>query len=223
MSEDDTERAPFLSRWSRRKIAAREGKPLPEPETTGTAPEPRAREEGTLHSAAAGTSAGAAPAADEQAAAELPAIESLKGLTSDYQEFMRPDVDTATRSAALRKLFGDPHFNAMDGLDVYIDDYSKPDPIPAAMLKTLHHARSLLGFPDEEAATAPGDAVSAGVTEAAPAEAPHVAGPQQAVEAPREDARELNTPTAVRDGQNVAGPPVVPDLTEPAPPSDRSA
>jgi hypothetical protein len=32
------------------------------------------------------------------------------------------------RNAALKKLFTDPHFNVMDGLDVYIDDYGKPDP-----------------------------------------------------------------------------------------------
>ena len=30
----------------------------------------------------------------------------------------------------MKKLFADPHYNVMDGLDVYIDDYSKPDPIP---------------------------------------------------------------------------------------------
>ena len=30
----------------------------------------------------------------------------------------------------MKKLFSDPHFNVMDGLDTYIDDYGKPDPIP---------------------------------------------------------------------------------------------
>jgi hypothetical protein len=37
----------------------------------------------------------------------------------------------------------------MDGLDTYIDDYSKPDPIPDAMLRTLAHAKRLL-FDEEE-------------------------------------------------------------------------
>jgi hypothetical protein len=38
----------------------------------------------------------------------------------------------------------------MDGLDVYIDDYSKPDPIPAAFLRALNQARGLRLFEDEE-------------------------------------------------------------------------
>jgi hypothetical protein len=47
-------------------------------------------------------------------------------------------------------MFGDPHFNVMDGLDTYIDDYSKPDPIPAAMLRQLNQAKDLLLFEDEK-------------------------------------------------------------------------
>ena len=38
----------------------------------------------------------------------------------------------------------------MDGLDTYIDDYSKPDPIPEEMLKSLKQANRLL-FPEEAA------------------------------------------------------------------------
>jgi hypothetical protein len=41
-------------------------------------------------------------------------------------------------------LFQDPHFNVMDGLDTYIDDYTKADPIPEAMLRGLNQARGLL-------------------------------------------------------------------------------
>ena len=48
------------------------------------------------------------------------------------------------------KLFGDPHFNVMDGLDIYIDDYTKEDPIPPAMLRALNQARSLGLFDDAE-------------------------------------------------------------------------
>ena len=77
-------------------------------------------------------------------------MDSLKGLESEYKDFLRPDVDPATRSAALRKLFGDPHFNQMDGLDTYIDDYSKEDPIPPAMLRALNQARTLGLFEKEE-------------------------------------------------------------------------
>src|SRR5262249_54025709 len=128
----------FLGRWSRRKHAARRGEALPEP-----APPPPA----------AGTDA-APPATPsptvEMPAAELPSIDSLKGLESEYQDFLRPEVDPATRSAALKKLFGDPHFNQMDGLDIYIDDYAKADPIPDAVLRVLNQARSLGLFAAEE-------------------------------------------------------------------------
>jgi hypothetical protein len=129
---DDT----FLSRWSRRKHAARRGASLPEPDPPPTAAAPPAPT--------------APPPAAETSVPELPPVESLKGLESDYKDFLRPDVDPATRSAALRKLFGDPHFNQMDGLDIYIDDYTKADPIPPVMLRALNQARSLGLFEKEE-------------------------------------------------------------------------
>jgi len=126
----------FLGRWSRRKHAARRGETLPEP-----APQPPA----------ADTDAAPPPLPTaEIPAAELPPVDSLKGLESEYKDFLRPEVDPATRSAALKKLFGDPHFNQMDGLDVYIDDYTKADPIPDAVLRVLNQARSLGLFAAEE-------------------------------------------------------------------------
>ena len=36
-----------------------------------------------------------------------------------------PNVDESLKRQALRKLFADPRFNVMDGLDVYIDDYTQ--------------------------------------------------------------------------------------------------
>ena len=115
----------FLSRWSRRKLGASNEAPAAKP---APAPVP------------------AAPAAKP----ELPKIEDLKGLLSEYKEFLRPGVDEKLRQAALKKLFHDPHFNVMDGLDVYIDDYSKPDPIPDSMLRKLAHAKGLLFDEKEE-------------------------------------------------------------------------
>ena len=135
----------FLGRWSRRKHAARRGEAPPEP-----APTPPASSE-----PAPAPPASAAAASVEAPAPGLPPVDSLQGLESEYQEFLRPDVDPATRSAALKKLFGDPHFNQMDGLDVYIDDYSKADPIPATMLRALNQARSLGLFEEEEQAERP--------------------------------------------------------------------
>ena len=130
---DDT----FLNRWSRRKHAARRGAALPEADPPAAAAE------------APPAPATPMPAA-ETPTPELPPVESLKGLESEYQAFLRPEVDPATRSAALRKLFGDPHFNQMDGLDTYIDDYTKADPIPPAMLRALNQARTLGLFEKEE-------------------------------------------------------------------------
>ena len=54
------------------------------------------------------------------------------------------------RRAALKKLFSDPHFNVMDGLDVYIDDYSKTEPIPPAMLAGLRQAQKILQWAKED-------------------------------------------------------------------------
>jgi hypothetical protein len=82
----------------------------------------------------------------------LPRWKTLRSLTkdSDFTRFTKPDVAPEVRTAALKKLFADPHFNVMDGLDVYIDDYSKPDPLPPEMLRKLSSAKFLKLFDDEE-------------------------------------------------------------------------
>jgi len=129
----------FLGRWSRRKHAARRGEPLVEPTPPAAA----------APVASAAPAPSAAPSDIPEPAVELPSIDSLKGIESDYQAFLRPEVDQATRSAALKKLFSDPHFNQMDGLDVYIDDYSNLAPLSSATLRLLNQARNL-GLFDEE-------------------------------------------------------------------------
>ncbi len=160
MSEpgEGADESTFLGRWSRRKVAARRGETLPEP----AAPPPA-------------SPVAASAAAHPEPALDLPALDTLKGLESEYEVFMRPGIDPATRTAALKKLFGDPHFNTMDGLDVYIDDYSIADPIPTAMLRALGAARTL-GLFDEGAggadANAPdGAAAAEAIPEALPATA----------------------------------------------------
>jgi hypothetical protein len=127
----------FLSRWSRRKRAD---------------PDKREAEDRRVgedlvaeHGAPPEQPAEAAPL---KAPADLPAVETLTS-ESDFSRFMRPDVPMAARTAAVKKLFADPHFNLMDGLDIYIDDYTKPDPIPAAMLRELAQSRMLNLFDDE--------------------------------------------------------------------------
>ena len=113
---DDAGRT-FLSRWSRRKIEARAAE-----RTTAPPEEPQ------VPAASTALPAATDGAAQAERPVELPDPETLHGLQSDYRDFLRPEVDETLRRAALKKLFADPHFNVMDGLDVYIDDYSKPDP-----------------------------------------------------------------------------------------------
>jgi len=81
-----------------------------------------------------------------------PTLADVESLTpqSDFTRFVRPDVPPDVKNAAMKKLFSDPHFNVMDGLDVYIDDYGKPDPLPPEMLRQLASAEFLGLFREEE-------------------------------------------------------------------------
>ena len=95
------------------------------------------------------------PAVPEEEKAEpaavLPPIEELKP-DSDFRPFMADKVDPATRRSALKKLFTDPHYNVPDPFEAYSEDYTKGEPIPMEMLKTLNHARKLLFDEPEKAA-----------------------------------------------------------------------
>lgn len=68
---------------------------------------------------------------------------------------MARDVSPEVRNAAMKKLFADPQFNVMDGLDTYIDDYARPDPLPAAMLRQMASAQFLKLFDDDNEAAPP--------------------------------------------------------------------
>jgi hypothetical protein len=127
----------FLSRWSRRKVQARRAETTPDAATAPGATPQDSQLAPTANGAAVDD--GAAPANRP-----LQPVDELHGLDSDYREFLRPEVDDGLRRDALKKLFQDPHFNLMDGLDTYIDDYTKADPIPEAMLRTLNQAQGLI-------------------------------------------------------------------------------
>ena len=79
-------------------------------------------------------------------------LEDVKALTqdSDFKPFMARNVGTDVRNAAMKKLFADPHYNVMDGLDIYIDDYTIADPLPQTMLRQMASAKFLNLFDDEE-------------------------------------------------------------------------
>lgn len=86
-------------------------------------------------------------AADKVESAEITDAESLlANLTpdSDFGQFLREEISEEVRRKAMKTLFADPHFNVMDGLDIYIEDYNISEPIPEEMMATLNHARGLL-------------------------------------------------------------------------------
>jgi len=76
----------------------------------------------------------------------LPPIESLT-IDSDFSPFLQPKVDAALKRQALKQLFRDPHFNVMDGLDIYIGDYSQPDPIEPDIVRQMVQARYIFDPP----------------------------------------------------------------------------
>jgi Protein of unknown function (DUF3306) len=161
----------FLSRWSRRKVLVREGAPLTEP-----APVPVV----VSTPPAAAVAAEAAPprpvepAAPSEPATPPPTLDDVAQLTtdSDYTRFVARGVPAGVKNAALKKLFTDPHFNVMDGLDIYISDYGQPDPLPPGMLEQMFQSRALGLFPERDARElAAAEAAAAARLESAPAAA----------------------------------------------------
>ena len=176
-----TERGPlppptdgFFSRWSRRKEAVRQGVPVPElvpaqPALHSPKPEgPPVQHEiadpinGDLASGPASP-------------LSLLDVQALSA-ESDFVPFMARGVSSDVRNAAMKKLFADPHYNVMDGLDTYIDDYSKTVPLAAAVVRRMASAQ-FLGLFDE--ATTP--STSPAESHDAPAVGPGEATPLQPV------------------------------------------
>ena len=105
-----------------------------------------------LKNEAAAVSKKEIPATIEKAV-ELPPLESLD-FESDFKAFMHSKVEESVKRAALKKLFADPRFNVMDGLDTYIDDYTKAEPFTEGLLARIEEVREKLLAPpsaEEEA------------------------------------------------------------------------
>ena len=173
MADGTIEEGGFLRRWSRLKAGTQQQQQPPVAEA------PRAEQ-----------------AAPPQALPTLEDVARLQG-DADFARFVAPGVDATVRRLALKKMFADPHFNAMDGLDIYIGDYNKADPIPAAMMAALKHARSVFGGSDEaeEKAALEGETAQAG------------------------DEPAQTTPTGTVPEQPTHGDPASPTHTDPAEPA----
>ncbi len=143
-AEDDSN---FFSRWSRRKVQVRTGEPLP--------PEPPVVPQSAPAAPAAVAAAVVPPPTPAPQAEEPPpalTLEDVARLTpdSDYSAFVARGVPADVRNAAVKKLFTDPHYNVMDGLDIYIDDYSKPSPLSAVEMAKMVGAQFLKLVDDPE-------------------------------------------------------------------------
>lgn len=179
--EDDN----FFSRWSRRKVQVRTGQPLPaEP----PAPEPVVAVAPVVAPVVVpGAVDGLAPPTLPAEPAEPPPAPTLEdvarlSLDGDFKPFVARGVPAEVRNAAVKKLFTDPHYNVMDGLDIYIDDYSKPSPLSAAEMAKMVGAQflKLVDDPNEVKIPAPAPVV---------ADQEHAAEPEEA-QAPQAGATE---------------------------------
>ena len=206
----------FLSRWSRRKAGAKSGAPMAETPALGT---PAPASDAPLPRMPAVPEASATLPTNPPAGAEpapLPTLDDVAKLSrdSDFSPYVARNVDAGVRNAAMKKLFSDPHFNVMDGLDTYIDDYGKPDPIPLSMLRRMNQA-AVLGLFDAEVDAAapevpppvlPAQASPDGAAPAAVAESTTPLEPNSAPDSPADDNPDLQLQRDDDDRRSGAGP-----------------
>lgn len=144
----------FLGRWAQRKADARQGKPLVEPELTAKLPNHPVQTPANPSSAVTApgrTDSDTYPPAVAQPEPPPLTLQDAQALVqeSDFKPFIARGVDPAVRNAAMKKLFTDPHYNVMDRLDTYIDDYSLSDPLPLSMMRKMASAQFLKLVDDE--------------------------------------------------------------------------
>jgi hypothetical protein len=150
----------FLSRWAKRKaeVRAEESKLVDVQNTNSSISESFEAKMPETAIPERGLASGSNE--PDEAKSTLPTIESLTQ-ESDFSPFMGKDVASDLRNQAMKKLFTDPHYNVQDGLDIYIGDYTKSDPIPLEMLRKMTQSKALFLFEEEEKAEAEAAAVLA--------------------------------------------------------------
>jgi hypothetical protein len=181
MSVSDDPVKGFLGRWSRLKREAAAAEPVLPVSPAVTSDNVEAHDDPAV---AQVPQTGAIPA-------EPPPLESL-GFDSDYRAFLGQKVDEGLKRAALKKLFHTPHFNTMDGLDVYIEDFNLYEPLPASMVSQLAHAKETLNptLPDNWLTSVPDEAPPA-VPELTEASAEQAAAP--ALDSPADENEDVAT------------------------------
>ena len=132
----------FFSRWSQRKQAVKLGLAEEDISPNKAQDKPQTSVQNSEVSEASVKPEATDPAAESP---KLPTLSDVEQLTpdSDFSTFMTQGVSPEVRNAAMKKLFTDPHYNVMDGLDIYIGDYNTPDPLPAGMLAKMVGAQFL--------------------------------------------------------------------------------
>ena len=148
MAENDKSSEPgtFFGRWSRRK------REVLQAEASATAPpaaQPVEPPSQVMPTGVTSPADDASPSTIEQAP---PSVEDAEQLTfdSDFSRFVSANTQPDVKNLALKKLFANPHFNQMDGLDIYIDDYGIADPLPDGWLEKMEHVKGWLTPKDEE-------------------------------------------------------------------------
>jgi hypothetical protein len=141
----------FLGRWSARKVAVKEGKPVAEPAPS------KHFDKLSANGLGQGTNSGAINTSGQintvrpelveglssnRTAPQAPpalTLDDVAALTpaSDFSTFVAKGVDSAVKNAAMKKLFTDPHYNIMDGLDIYIGDYNTHDVLPQSVIDEM--------------------------------------------------------------------------------------
>jgi hypothetical protein len=144
----------FLSRWSKRKLEAKEQEKqlenLSEPIQGGSELSIE-QTPAELNRDFSGDSA-VAVSKEPQVDIPLPTEADLTKVEQggDIKAFMVDKVSAELKNKAFKALFSRPEFNVMDGLDIYIDDYSKFTPLSQEDIGKMTLSKQLLSRPDLE-------------------------------------------------------------------------
>ena len=155
----------FLSRWSERKLALRDGATVDDESPTEDA-------SGQRDSGASDDTPSRTETAAALTDADMPPLEELDA-DSDFSGFLSQGVSDSLRNQALKKLFFSGPFNVVDGLDDYAEDFTQfaalGNIVTAEMRHRIEAAAKRIAADNEAAADMETQAAGAdGATETGP-------------------------------------------------------